>query len=42
MTIFVPLTIPAVGTRSWTLEFGNAAGAAVWIRDVVVEALGMS
>jgi len=42
MTIFVPLTIPSAGPRSWTLEFGNAAGAAVYIRDVVVEALGLS
>jgi len=42
MTIFVPLTIPAVGNRSWTLEFGNAAGAAVYVRDVVVEALGLN
>lgn len=42
MTIFVPLTIPAVGNRSWTLEYGNAAGAAVYVRDVVVEALGLN
>ena len=42
MTLFVPLTIPAAGPRSWTLEFGNGVATSVYVRDIVVEALGLS